>query len=166
MRHGIRLPAPGRAPGPSWHRHLLENATTDGLARSPDVRVSRGIGGTRVRLKKQVVRRASAAPVALTQTIEGLVVSLSAGIMIMRGALIAVGAQSVTLASGTNFLWLQFTITPATPPTPSLQKGSAWPTLDLGIYGYWPLSAWTVTSGVAILNTLYHPGGNIPYPVD
>lgn len=166
MRHGLRNPNAGRAPGPSWHRQLVQSLATEGLSGGPDLRVSRGSGGTRLRFKKQATHRPKVRAVSLTTYNTGLVVTLRAGIMIMRGALIAVGEQSVTLASGTNRLWLQFSIDPGVAVTPILTKASAWPTLDLGTLGYWPLSLWTVTGEVVVLNTLYHPGGNIPYPVD
>ncbi len=110
--------------------------------------------------------RTTTPAVALTWTFDGLVGTLSAGILLLRGALVTVAAQSVTMQSGANYTWLQFSIDPAVTPTPALTRGSAWPTLSLGTTGYWPLALHTVTSGAITAEYLYHPGGNAAYPVD
>ncbi len=110
--------------------------------------------------------RTSTPAVALTWSFDGLVGTLSAGILLLRGALITVAAQSVTMQNGDNYTWLQFSIDPAVTVTPTLTRGSAWPTLSLGTTGYWPLAKHTVTSGALSAEYLYHPGGNAAYPVD
>lgn len=168
-RHGLRVGA-DRAPGPSFHRQLLEANQVDAIARSPGVRVQRGPGGTRLHIQAPAAPLVGSAPLALSHTSSGLTVTVSAGYLIMRGALIAVAQQSVTLSNGTNVLWMQFAIAPSVTPTVLLQKGSALPTggtLDLVNYGYWPMSRWTASTStsIATLDALYHPGGNIPYPV-
>lgn len=168
MRHGLRIPIPGSPPRPHWHRQLVEGLQTSTVVSSRDFRVSQGIGGTSMRLRQRRPAGTAATPVALTQSITELAVTLTAGFLIMRGQIIPVAEQQVTLAVGANLLWLQFTISPAATPSPTLHADDTWPTLDLGIYGWFPLSAWTVTAGtpdVPTLDTLYHPGGNISYAV-
>jgi hypothetical protein len=156
----------GRAPGPSWHRQLVESAQAAALVSAPGIRVSQAPGGTTVRLPRAITFGRPRAPVALAQYAEGLVVTLRAGILLLRGLLVAVAEQTATLQAGDNYLWLQFSIDPAITPTPALHRGASWPALALATQGYWPLSRWTVSAGVAALAVLYHPGGNIPYPVD
>lgn len=169
MRYGINSPAPGHAPGPGWHRQLLDGIQSDGLVSTPDVRISRGTGGARVRLRRRARPGFGAATVALTQSVANFDVTLSAGFMILRGAIITVAEQTLTLAAGTNYLWLQFTITPSITTVPTLQTGSSWPTVNLATHGWIPMAQWTRTTGdhaYARLDTLYHPGGNLQYAVD
>lgn len=122
---------------------------------------------SRTTVKPTVPALRKAAPtVALTWSIDGLAATLSAGLLLMRGNLIEVPEQTITLSGTPVYTWLQFTISPATTPTPSLQQGSAWPSLDLGIYGYFPLAVFTVVTGAVATTYLYHPGGNAIYAVD
>lgn len=52
LRDGIRMPTPGRAPGPSFHREQIEGAQRGQLVSVPGFRIERGAGGTRLHAKE------------------------------------------------------------------------------------------------------------------
>lgn len=156
MSTGLRMPAypaQGAAARAEWGVAVVDQLRRLSAKRLPPAPI-------------KPLRPVPSAPVALTWSVAGLTAMLSHGFMLMRGALVLVLPQTITLASGVNLVWLQFSINPGAGVTPTLTKGTAWPSLDLGTMGYVPLAQFTVTSGVADLNYLYHPGGNISYAID
>lgn len=149
------IPTPGQPVHASWGGQVVEHL--------------RVLGQPQTVLRARQPFRTNKPAVALTWSFEAMLGTLSAGLMIMRGQLIAVAEQSVTLSVGANLSWLQFSISPATTPTPTLHVDATWPTLDLGLYGMWPLASHTVANVDGVLTItdeyLYHPGGTVPYPI-
>lgn len=161
----------GTRPSRGDHVALSRAVASNRIIESPDILPMQGVGGTALILKpKPVARQPAGYPLSLTWSINGNVATLRAGYLLMRGVLTAVPAASFTLADSHVFAWLQFSTSPGIAPAPSLQFGSAWPTVNLGIHGWWPMAEFfteTTEEGDRYVSDilLHHLGGNVPYPM-